>query len=148
MKREQRWTCPGWFSLAIPPGWIVKEDQDLVSFFDPNGVGALQISPARRDRPGRPDPAEARELAESFARSQGWTLGASTISAQTIGGGPGSSFEREASGDYWQVWHAVSGTRAATITYTCKTADRAQEAAVRVAIFGSFRWEKEGERSS
>src|SRR5215467_14891795 len=38
-----------WWSLVVAPNWVAEEDEYCVSFTNPHGVGALQISAYKHD---------------------------------------------------------------------------------------------------
>lgn len=81
----------GWCSLEIPAGWDWSQEGGTLTIFDADGVGALRLSFATRDRHGAPSPTEAMELADAWNDSRGWAGIAPT--ATVISGCPAVEYE-------------------------------------------------------
>ena len=135
---------PGWCSLAIPEGWVHEDRSDIVSIFrEDDGVGALQLSFARRTPPEPPTPDAARTIAQSYAAQRGWRLRDEAIGLTTVDGSPCAAFDHvEVNGEntYWQVWHIRDGTRLVFVTYVCEPEEAGVEQSERNAIVASLRW--------
>jgi hypothetical protein len=138
-----RFRWKGWASVDLPQGWVQKDGSESVNIFRENaGVGALQMSFARRKRNDLPTVDEAVELARSFADQRGWRLGSSAVSVGMVDGRPFAMFScTDSDSTFWQVWHVVDRERAAFITYVCESGDAEQERVDREAIVNSFRWD-------
>jgi hypothetical protein len=137
-------TWSGWCSLEIPEGWVHEDRPDIVSIFrEPDGVGALQLSFAKRTRPQPPTPEAAAAIARSFAAQRGWGLRDEAIRLTVVEGAPCAEFdhlESNGEGTYWQVWHLLDSTRLAFVTYVCEPEDASVEQSERNAIVTSLRW--------
>jgi len=140
--RGHTWQWDGWCSLKIPNNWNVDEEDGIITLARADGVGALQLSFARRQKNEAATSAEAILLAKSFADSYKWAE--THPQSITIGGSPTACFEyRETDADddtYWCVWFVVEERRAALITYTSAWIDRRVEEFEREHIVASFRW--------
>lgn len=132
------------FEVETPEKWTCSEENGVVSFFDPqSGVGALQVSFARRPETTVPDERHTSALAQQFALDRGWNVKDSEILRYEIAGAPVSEFsfiEAQKSRKYWCVWHVASHERIAFITYTCAAEDAEVEKEERTGIVQSFRW--------
>jgi hypothetical protein len=141
--KDGRISWDGWCSVVVPDGWDLSEEDGLISITKQDGVGALQISFARRQRAGEPDAAETVDLTRSFATSQGWLVD-QDIELTRLPGSYRSRFEAVEDDDgkyFWEVWHFLDRRRAACITYVCPDEVREKEALARAQIVDSFRWE-------
>lgn len=137
-------TWPGWCSLEIPEGWTYEDRLDLVSIFrEEDGVGALQLSFARRERPEPPTSDTAIALAQAYAVQRGWRVLDKAMRVIVVDGCPCVEFDHvQANGEntYWQVWHILDHSRLAFVTYVCEPEDARVEQSERHAIVESFRW--------
>jgi hypothetical protein len=135
-------TWGGWFAIAAPSGWSQEQDDEVILFYDNDGgVGALQVSLASRNLEKPVSYADAEGLAQSFAASRSWT--AVVFEEIEISGSPGCRFtyvEPDGEPMFWEVWHIVDDTRAATITYLCDVEQEPVERSIRQEIVSSFRW--------
>jgi len=137
-------TWSGWCSLEIPEGWANEDRPDVVSIFrEQDGVGALQLSFARRARPESPTAEAVKAIAESYAVQRGWHLRDASIRLTTVDGSPCAEFEHVESNDegaYWHVWHILDSTRLVFVTYVCEPEDARVEQLERNSIVSSLRW--------
>jgi hypothetical protein len=131
----------GWFSVELPDGWEYKDENDTITVYDPDGVGALTISAARRHRAALPDAREAADLALKFARQQGWDIKPDEVESLSLGGGPAAKIAHRDASDYWEVWQALDQNRLVTLSYVCNAADAPVEAEARKSIITSFKWD-------
>lgn len=130
----------GLCSLEIPQDWSVREEEGVISIFNPQGVGALQISFAARERTGAVSATEPMELASEWTRARGIAdvglkrlmhFGMHAVEFETI--------ERSDEDlTFWQVWAIVGERRAAFVTYVCDAADALVEKSERERIMASF----------
>jgi hypothetical protein len=136
-------TWPGWCSLEIPNGWTHEDRPDVVSVFREEGVGALQLSFAKRaqSEPSTPEAVEA--IARSYAQQQKWRIEDAVIRSSTVDGSPCAEFEYvDVDGDessYWQVWHILDEMRLVFITYVCEPGDEGKEHE-RTGMVASLKW--------
>jgi hypothetical protein len=61
----------GAFSAAVPPGWTISEDEELVTLEPPGRRGAVQFSIRRRREPVEPEHGEASEFVHMVSHSRG-----------------------------------------------------------------------------
>lgn len=129
----------GWFSVALPEDWSSSTDDGVITLIDEeNGVGALQISVARRDRKTAIEE-DARSLSTShLSRAVAGRRGPE-LAVGPFGARGAVSF-LDAEGYFWRVWVIVSKTRVATITYSAEEADKDTELGTVCAIVDSFDW--------
>lgn len=140
--RGEVYCWEGWCCLEIPIGWTINEEGGIISLTADDGVGALQLSFARREKNEAVTVTEAILVAKSFAASCKWVE--PHPQSVTISGSPAAQFEYRETTDeectYWCVWCAVEERRAVTITYVSAWADHRREKSIREQIVGSFRW--------
>ena len=131
------------FSLEIPQTWSVNEDDGLISLFDEeDGVGVLQLSFARRERPKNPTQEEARELSISYALQQSWNV--EKLNFFSISDSPVAEFfiieDEDGEQNYWRIWHIVGEDGVVFITYNCLASDMLVEEKACNLIVCSFDW--------
>jgi len=135
---EERVVWEGYLSVAIPDGWQHEEDNGTISIFDPEGVGALQISFAR----GPEDvDINLHEWSQNFANNAG--LGTVDPREAMLAGIAASTFEalsHDNEPTYWRIWHCGSHGRVATISYLCAADDRDTERPTIDRLVNSIRW--------
>ena len=134
---SQRVRWDGYLSVLLPPGWDFSEESGVIAIFDPDGVGATQMSFARARPPATPN---AHDLAKRFAASHGF--GTVDPTAVLVGGLEAAVFEaiERRTRNYWRVWHACGRGRVATITYTCQDEDRDVERAAVDELVQGIEW--------
>lgn len=140
----QKYLWEGWFSLTLPDDWSFSEENGVISIFNEDtGVGALQVSFARRKVQQKPTEKEARQLALDFASQRGWKLSEDAIQLLEISDSPASvfNFHDDEDSSSWQIWHIVNDERVAFITYVCDPADFSVEEQTRRQMVETFRWE-------
>ena len=135
-----RWLWEGIFSIDIPDGWRLNEQDEFIEIVPPAPVGAAHLTVLKRTRSGEIADGEARLLAADFARKQGIsdpqptetreaTQAVATISFQTA----------DAEGPcYWYVETRVWKGRAVICSYTHGGQDEASNQ-IACAIFRSLR---------
>jgi hypothetical protein len=138
----ERIVWEGWCSIELPPGWSWNEERGVISIFQDAGVGALQMSFARRQREQSVGESEPLELINAWASSRGWTdLG---VQSAILAGSPAALLEHVEGGaepTYWKIWEIVEKKRAALITYVCELPDADVERVARDQIVRSFMWD-------
>ncbi len=110
---------PGW-QLELAENWEWEEEEDCVAFFNPDGVGTLEISTAHKEE-GEIDADELDELAADCA-PEDVPLEKTSIEQWV---GKAASFEDE--GEAWRIWCLRRAGYALFITYSCEQADAGQE---------------------
>lgn len=134
-----RVTWDGYLSLEIPRGWEWQEDDGTISIFDPDGVGAVQISFASAEDPS--SPIEPEDFTAYFAKDVGF-LDVSPVKIK-LGGLPASYFEgvdQDSEPSLWRVWSAGRNGRVATISYTCAESDQSAESVHVDGMLDSVSW--------
>jgi hypothetical protein len=127
----------GYLSLDLPRGWEIQEEDSIISIYNPQGVGALQISFARAS--SKAARIDAHDLTSNFAAGQGFE-DVSPRSAE-LAGLEGSYFEGiNMDGELWRIWQAGRNGRAVLISYTCGACDAAVERGEIDEIIASIRW--------
>ena len=122
----RRVTWDGYLSLEVPSGWEWQEDEETISIFDPDGVGAVQISFAKAEDSS--SSIEPEDFTAYFAKDVGF-LDVSPVKTE-LGGLCASYFEgvdQDSEPSLWRVWSAGRNGRVATISYTCAESDRGAE---------------------
>lgn len=144
-KKTEKVCWENLFSLEIPKSWSVYEEDNLISLYDEsNGVGALQISFVKREKPEAPTATEAMELAVDYAKQRDWEVSHDSLCTLNINGSPASklwALDDDNDGlNYWVVWHVMGTERAAFITYNCLNTDKSIESKTCDLIVSSFHW--------
>jgi hypothetical protein len=131
----------GWFSIDAPKDWLEEQDDDVILFYREQGVGALQISLARRLPTSLTIEKDAERLAKDFAEQRGWNP--EQFDVGTLSGSAQCKFwvvEPGAKPTYWEVWHLVESSRVVMITYNCDVGEEGVERDVRHQIVSTFQW--------
>ena len=133
---ERRMVWEGFLSVELPAGWQCEEDQGVISFYHPDGVGVVQVSFARGH-----EQAELDEWSQSFADDQ--RLGKIEPVKTSVGGVPARQFEALSHDEeplLWRVWHCGFGGRVATVSYVCAAEDREAERHAVERLIASIQW--------
>lgn len=121
-----------WWTIMVPDHWQVEQDEDCTSFTDPDGVGALQVSAARKE-----SGFVTADDVEEFAQGKLSGTGAVKVTARGWFSGLSASFVREE--DYWRHWWLSPGNILIYATYVCAAADRGPEEDVAAAAVDTLR---------
>lgn len=112
----------GWFKLEYPMKWIVKEDNNHISFFNSiSGVGALQIS--SYEAPQK-DLTNLKCFSRDFFEEKEVEAEIVEFSKDRI---RFALSEFNKAGRYWKVWCIASVTKFLFVTYNCDVADKEKE---------------------
>ena len=133
----------GWFKVALPEGWEVDESEDPVSFFHPDGVGALQATVQA------PRPLKAGEkidvflMLRAFLRQTGVDIEAVEAQRRTGRGLDWATCEYEGESPEegklaWRVWMATNHDVIAFFTYACREEEKEAERAAVDGILASL----------
>lgn len=120
------------WSIAVPKGWEHESEDALDTFFDPDGVGALQISSFTK---ASGDVTE-RDLTESI---EDMKLAGVPRRAAAFGPFVGYSLEREEDGQLGQYWFLRAGPVMLFVTYFCDRQHAGTEARIVAAALSSLR---------
>ncbi len=108
-----------WWELELPPSWSAEDNEDCSSFYNEDGVGALQCSAYQKD-----EDITDSDLKE-FAAEE--IPPGAKLSAVQCGSFTGfyTHFDREDT--YWRKWWLRSGQTMVYATYNCALSDRSIE---------------------
>jgi hypothetical protein len=136
MPPEAQVIWEGFVSLLIPEPWESGEDEGVMTIFNPNGVGALQISFAKSVAPT----IDLEELTEKMSRD----VGLKTSSRPTTVGSVWSTYVEGVSGEgeptYWRIWHIAGRDRVACVTYNCAPSNAGVETESVDRVLASWTW--------
>ena len=128
-----------YLSLDIPVEWEYQEENGTISIYNPEGVGAIQISFAgTNDMVSEIDPAE---FVIYFAQSLGFNNVEPT--PVILNGLQSSYFEgidNDIEPSLWRIWSAGRNSRVATISYTCDKHEHTVEKEDVDKIIASIIW--------
>ena len=133
---EQLYKSPiGLYSLSFPENWKVEENQEFVTFSEPqNGVGALQISSY-----STPEKQSSEELLLDYLSENGVVLDQSRIITKSLFGANVAHFEFIDLTWYRRVWFICRENYLLFVTYNCKIQSQNFERAQIERIIGSIR---------
>lgn len=108
----------GW-SVELPEEWQQETDNNLYTFYHPNGVGALQVSGFTKD--GAVTESDLKELASEHIDAGAITkpIESSSVMGMTLAFGLNDEF--------WQYWYIGIGNKALLVTYNCDEQDKEKE---------------------
>lgn len=120
----------GWWSLSIPIGWEISEDEDCVTVSKGHSSGALQISFAKKDSTDVSD-----DDLKDFASDR-----VNKVDLKKVEGDGFTGFTTNYihDGIIWQEWWIRSGNLMAYITYNTKLANNEAETVEVGKIVGSL----------
>ena len=120
------------WSIAVPKGWEHEAEDALDTFFDPDGVGALQISSFTKSSGDVGD----SDLAESIE-----DMKLTGVARRPAAFGPfaGYALEREEGEQRGQYWFLRAGPVMLFITYFCDRQDAGKEARIVAQALSSLR---------
>ena len=120
----------GW-RLTLAPSWQADDDEDCVCIVRPDGLGALQISAARKNTSVTDEDLAglAADHLDADARTRPVTLGDFS----------GIAIRYGADRIQWRQWFLRPGPVALFVTYNCAEADRGIEDADVDRMLGSLR---------
>ena len=124
------------WSLTLAPSWQAHDGEDCVCIVRPDGVGALQISAARKNTSVTDE-----DLAD-FAADH-LDAGARTRPV-TLGDFSGIAIRYGVDGIQWRRWFLRHGLVALFVTYNCAEADRGVEDAEIDRMLGNLRARSNG----
>ena len=131
---------PGWSKVSLPEGWEVDESEDPISFYHPEGAGALQAT-VQAPRPlGAGERVDVFLMLRAFLRQSGVDIEALQAHRRTERGLDWATCEYSAEEDdvLWRVWMATNHDVVAFFTYACPGSEKEQERAVVDGILSSL----------
>lgn len=132
----------GWFRLAVPDGWEIDEAEEPLAFYDPQGVGALQVT-VQAPRPLKPgEKVDVYLMLRAFLRSIGVDIDLVEARRYTERALDWAACEYEGDSEegktFWRVWMATNHDLLAFITYACPVEERESERETVNGIVSSF----------
>jgi hypothetical protein len=109
---------PSW-SLSLIEDWEAEHDAECDSIYNPNGVGALQISTLKKQTVVTDQ--DLKALASQHSESD------VKINQVFSGDFSGITFSLVIDDDYWRYWYLRSGFVVLFVTYNCNLEDKAVE---------------------
>ena len=107
------------WELTLAPSWDAQSDTECETITNATGVGALQISAARKDTPVTDEDLAgfAQEHIDAGAKTKPVVLGSFS----------GMTLRYEVDGSHWRQWYLKHGAVALFVTYNCPAADKGKE---------------------
>ena len=128
------------YHLVIPDGWEFPVCRSSVAFYDPNGVGALNVSCLRPPKGIRPD---ASSIALNFVPKE--LLESSKLSIESRGSplpNVSVAYTQYVHGDDgWRLWVFATHDRAVMFSYNCRLSAEGKETAMIDELIASVRLE-------
>jgi hypothetical protein len=120
-----------WWSIVVAPNWVAEEDEYCVSFTNPNGVGALQISAYKH---------ESGDVPEDDLRDSRLGQFPEELTAEPVvcGAFSGVGVDYIAEGRFWMKRLVHKRGLLLFVTYNCNAADRELEVAETAQMLDSL----------
>jgi hypothetical protein len=133
----------GWFKIALPEGWEADDSEDPISFFHPDGAGALQATVQA------PRPLKAGEkvdvflMLRAFLKQTGVDIDSIEARRYTERGLDWAACEYEGESAeeedlVWRVWMATNHDVVAFFTYACRGEEKDAERGAVDSILASL----------
>ncbi|MBK8811928.1 MAG: DUF3805 domain-containing protein [Acidobacteria bacterium] len=119
------------YSLMLPEGWVVDEEEDCTSFFNPDGNGALQISQYCTDT----DVTSSIVIREFLASVGAQNVSLYTESTNRVDFATCSYVDDD---DYFRIWVATTQKFVTLITYNCPMGSHGTEVGIANEIVSSL----------
>ena len=133
----------GWFKVALPEGWEVDESEDPISFYHPEGAGALQAT-VQAPRPLKPgEKVDVSLMLRAFLQQTGVVIESVDARRSTERGLDWAACEYagespEEGNLVWRVWMATNHDVLAFFTYACREEEKDAERAAVDGILASL----------
>jgi len=132
-QRKKIFASPaGWFSFLYPIDWEVEEDE-FVTVYDPEGVGAIYISSYQAPKPVDPSEELLEHLSQENPATRLEDIETSVQANKTM-----ASFETLDERCFRKVWFVAHGSYLVIVTYTSAAEDRKIEISDVEEIVGSI----------
>jgi hypothetical protein len=109
-----------WWAIELPSGWLAEPEEDCVSIWSEEGVGALQISAYKRDH----EPINDKDLYEFVGNELPRGVNPRNISCGEF---TGLYIPYVQDNQYWQKWMICEGSTMLFVTYNCDPKDKVLE---------------------
>ena len=132
----------GWFTLALPEGWEADDSEEPVSFFHPDGAGALQAT-IQAPRPLKPgEKIDVYLMLRAFLKQTGVDFEAIEARRYSERGidWAACEYSGESPEDgilVWRIWMATNHDVVAFFTYACREEEKDEERAAVDSILAS-----------
>lgn len=122
------------WQIDIPHPWKAEGCEDCVEFTQPEGVGALHISGARKTNGPVLDTEALSQLRENCPSD-------AQVESMTCGdfAGYAAAFIDERDGYYWKKWFLYSGRILVFITYNCRRGEEEFEVQAASELLSTLR---------
>lgn len=133
----------GWFKVTLPEGWEADDSEDPVSFYHPEGAGALQAT-VHAPRPLRPgEKVDVYLMLRAFLQQTGVDVEAIEARRSTERGLDWATCEYKGESPeeedlVWRVWMATNHDVVAFFTYACREEEKDAERAAVDRIMASL----------
>lgn len=133
----------GWFKVELPEGWEADDSEDPVSFYHPEGVGALQAT-VQAPRPLKAgEKVDVYLMLRAFLQQTGVDIEAIEALRSTARGLDWATCEYKGESPeeedlVWRVWMATNHDVMAFFTYACREEEKDAERAAVDGILASL----------
>ena len=107
------------WSVSLPDNWEEEHDAEGVTLFNPDGLGALEISAVERDEP-------VDDGFLEYMAAEHLEAGAEPDEVE-YGDFEGLEFSYDDDGNYWREWYLRADNLMLYVTYHCPLADEGRE---------------------
>ena len=113
----------GWYSLRFPGNWEIEEDEDCMTFYDPqDGVGALQVSAYSAPLPEDPKAVLLEYLSDKRIPIKKRKIAVQQVESKII-----SSYDFTNEKGFEKIWFISQGLYVLFVTYLCGTENIGKE---------------------
>ena len=137
MKRYEK---QGKFRLSIPDTWIADEEEEPVSFYQPNGPGALQLT-VQEIKLKVGEHVDPQVFLQSFMNQHGVKMDADKCERFKVRGGEGAKYETATRGPDGplteRLWVLAGGSLILFFTYACRADEDRERAEVDGIVDGA-----------
>jgi len=128
--KEQRMNTNSW-SISIEPNWQMTEDSECVTIYNDNGVGALQISSARKIS------GMVTQEDLDFYNKPEWGVPEKCVAGEFSG----QRYTFAKDGHYWTWWIVGKNSTLLRITYNCLSGNESFEDQSVKSMLNSLKYE-------
>lgn len=108
-----------WWAIELPSDWLAKREEDCVSIWSKEGVGALQISAYKCDHELKDE--------DLYGFLESGLPGEVNVQNLTCGEFTGFYITYVQNSHFWQKWMMRSGSTMLFVTYNCDPKDKVLE---------------------
>lgn len=138
-----RFEKKGWYTVELPEGWTVDEDEDPVAIYHPDGVGALQVSAETPRLSKAGEKPDVFLMLRAFLRGTGVDIDAIPSRRGSARGMDWAEAEYVEDSPqegkvFWLARMVVTPNSLVFLTYACAEEDKERERAAVDAILASL----------